>query len=121
MSIHKRFYFGKEGRDTIGSTAQMVGDTLGKTLGPAGRNYFLPTGITNDGRTIISELRFKDEGQDNASLAFHEVARQQDKDAGDGTTTSVVIACKLTEDLLEKVPDLDTPIPGQVSVMDLSR
>ena len=119
--IHKQFYFGKEGREKIIETARVVGKTLGSTLGPAGRNYFLPSGITNDGRTIISDLRFKDEGQDQASLAFHEIARQQDKDAGDGTTSAIVVGCELTIDLLEKVPDLDAPVPGQVSLMALSR
>ncbi len=118
--IHKQFAFGKEGREKITSTAELVGKVLGSTLGRAGRNYFLTSGITNDGRTIMGELRFKDEAQDQASLAFHEVARQTDKDAGDGTTTSIVVACELTRTLMEKVPDLDAPAPGQASVVELA-
>ena len=63
------------GREAIKRVAKQVGDILGKTLGPAGRNYFLHSGITNDGRTIVSEIRFEDECEDNVSLAFHEMAR----------------------------------------------
>lgn len=117
----KDYKFGKDARDAITKVATTIGDTLGKTLGPAGRNYQTPEGITNDGRSILSHLRFDDECEDNVALAFHEVANKTDKEVGDGTTTATVLATELTKSLIEKVPDLDTPIPGQKSVMELSR
>lgn len=118
--IKKEYKLGNEGRETIKNVARQIGDILGKTLGPAGRNYFLPTGITNDGRTIVSEIRFKDECEDQASLAFHEMARQTDKDAGDGTTTTIVIGAQLAQDALDKIPDIDAPL-GDVSAMEVLR
>ena len=117
----KEYLYGQEARDSIKSVASQIGDTLGKTLGPAGRNYQTPQGITNDGRTILAHIRFPKECEDNVALAFHEIANRQDADAGDGTTTAVVIGTSLVTDLIDKVPDLDTPIPGQQSVMELSR
>lgn len=117
----KEYKFGQDARDSIKKVAQIVGPTLGKTLGPAGRNYQTPSGITNDGRSILGHIRFDDECEDNVALAFHEVAMKTDSDAGDGTTTAITVAAKLAEVLIEKVPDLDAPIPGQESVMDLGR
>lgn len=112
---------GAEARDAIKHVAAYVGKTLGKTLGPAGRNFYTPDGITNDGKTILTHIRFIDECSDNVAIAFHEVANQTDKEGGDGTTTATVIAAKLVETLIDQVPDLDAPIPGRDSVMELGR
>lgn len=119
--IRKDYLFGNQAREAIKKTATLIGDTLGKTLGPAGRNYQTPAGITNDGRSILSHIRFADECEDNVALAFHEIANKTDGEGGDGTTTATVIGTALTLDLIDKVPDLDTPVPGQKSVMELSR
>lgn len=118
--IKKEYKLGNEGRETIKSVARQIGDILGKTLGPAGRNYFLPTGITNDGRTIVSHIRFDNECEDQTALAFHEMARQTDKDAGDGTTTTMVIGAQLIQDALDKIPDIDAPL-GDVSALGILR
>lgn len=119
--IKKEYLYGQEARESIKKVATQIGDTLGKTLGPAGRNYQIPNGITNDGRSILAHIRFPNECEDNVALAFHEVANRTDQDVGDGTTTATVIATELVKGLIDKVPDLDTPIPGQQSVMELSR
>ncbi|MDO8521521.1 MAG: TCP-1/cpn60 chaperonin family protein [bacterium] len=117
----KEYKFGLEAREAIRKVATTTGEILGKTLGPAGRNFQIPSGITNDGRSILAHIRFVDECEDNVALAFHEVANRTDRDAGDGTTTAVVLATELTKSLIDTIPDLDAPIPGQKSVMELSR
>ncbi len=116
----KEYLYGHDAREAIKEVATLIGDTLGKTLGPAGRNFQVPDGITNDGRTILGHIRFEDECQDNVALAFHEVANRTDADAGDGTTTATVIATELIKNLIDKIPDLDAPTPGQKSVMELA-
>lgn len=119
--IRKEYKYGADAREAIIKVANSLNDTLGKTLGPAGRNYQTPEGITNDGRSILSHIRFADECEDNVALAFHEIANRQDTDAGDGTTTAVVIGTALAATLVAKIPDLDYPSPGQSSVMETSR
>ncbi len=121
MNKLKEYRLGIEGRKAIKSVSKQVGDILGKTLGLAGRNYFLPQGITNDGRTIVSEIRFENEIEDQVSLAYHEVASRTDKDVGDGTTTSMVLASQLTQDLIDKVADIDAPSPNEMPVLSLYR
>src|SRR3989304_6893402 len=119
--IKKIYKLGREGREAIKNIYKQVGDILGKTLGPAGRNYFLPSGITNDGRTIVSEIRFEDECEDNVALAFHEMARQTDKDAGDGTTTTMVIGAQMACDCIDRVADIDAPLGEAKSSMELAK
>jgi len=117
--IKKIYSLGNEARQTISAVSKQISDILGKTLGPAGRNYFLPQGITNDGRTIVSEIRFDEECQDQIALAFHEIARQQDKDAGDGTTTAMVLGAELYLSMVNKIPDIDLPVGNEITVMGL--
>lgn len=117
----KEYKFGKDARDSILRVATHINDVLGKTLGPAGRDYQTPQGITNDGKSILEEIRFQDECEDNVALAYHEVARRIDAEVGDGTTTGVTFATALTIDLIPQIPDLDTPVAGQKSVMEISR
>ena len=117
----KDYKYGQDARDAIVHVAKTIGDTVGKTLGPAGRNYLIPNGVTNDGRTIISHIRFPNECDDSAAVAFEEIAIRTDRDGGDGTTTATVIGTKLAETIIPTLPDLDAPVPGQKSVLDIGR
>ena len=117
----KEYAIGKDARAALIKSATFIGDYLGRTLGPGGRNFYLPNGITNDGASILSHIRFDDENEDNVSVGFHEVAKRTDADGGDGTTTATIIATELVKTIAPKVSDLDAPMPGQVPVMEIGR
>jgi chaperonin GroEL len=117
----KEFKLGNDNREAIKLVAKQMGDIVGSTSGPGGRNYLLPTGITNDGKTIASHVRYDDECTDNIALAFQEIAIRTDRDAGDGTTGSLILGTKMALDLIDKVGDIDTPAPGDIPVMMLAR
>lgn len=126
MKITKKFVLNNHETDVsahsvIRKVAKQVGEILEKTLGPAGRNYLLPLGITNDGRTIAENIRYSDPVEDRVSLTFYEVAQKADREAGDGTTTAIVLATKLIDTVLDHVTDIDSPTPAGKTVMDLSR
>ena len=119
--IKKEYALGAEGRVKIAKVAAFIGDAVGKTMGPSGRNYFLPSGITNDGKTILGHLRFADPCEDQVALAFHEIARQQDEDAGDASSSAIVMGAKIAETLLPKISDIDVPTFDSMPVMELLR
>ena len=106
-------------RPMVIHVAQKIAERIGNTIGPGGRNYMTPDGITNDGVSILGHLRFEDERKDAIADAFEEVARRQDEDAGDGTTTATVLTAKLSEVVLPDVLDINTPIPGMKTVMGI--
>jgi len=108
-------------RPMIKRVAAQIGQRIGNTLGPGGRNYLTSEGITNDGVSILKEIRFEDEREDSLADCFEEVARRQDEEAGDGTTTATTFATALTPLVLDQVMNIDTPIPGIPTVMDLKR
>ncbi len=88
------------------AAAKAIADAVRTTLGPRGMDKMLVGGlgdvtITNDGVTILKEL----EVEHPAAKMIIEVAKTQDEEAGDGTTTSVILAgefLKKAESLIEQ-------------------
>jgi len=103
----------EDAKRTIGRDAQrnnimaarIVADTVKTTLGPKGMDKMLvdSTGsitVTNDGVTILEEMEI----EHPAAKMIVEVAKTQDKEVGDGTTTAVMLAGRLLENA-EKLLD----------------
>ena len=86
--------------------AKMISDTVRTTLGPKGMDKMIVGSadditITNDGVTILNEMDI----EHPAAKMIVEVAKVQDSEVGDGTTTAVVIAGELlhaAETLIDK-------------------
>jgi thermosome len=83
--------------------AKAIGDAVRSTLGPRGLDKMLVDSmgdvvVTNDGVTILKEM----DVEHPAAKMLVEVAKTQDQEAGDGTTTAVV----LTSELLKRAEDL---------------
>src|SRR2546428_11902718 len=107
------------GRDAQRSNimaAKVLAETVRSTIGPKGMDKMLVAGmgdivITNDGATIMKEM----DVQNPAAKMLVEVAKTQDSEVGDGTTTAVLLAGELlagAEALLHKVNDADKLIVG---------
>ena len=88
------------------TAAMAVASAVRTTLGPKGMDKMLvdtigDVVITNDGVTILKEMDI----EHPAAKMMVEVAKTQDDEVGDGTTTAVVIAGELlkkAEGLLEQ-------------------
>ncbi|MBN1763552.1 MAG: TCP-1/cpn60 chaperonin family protein [Methanomicrobia archaeon] len=97
---------GREAQSANISAAKAVAAAVRTTLGPKGMDKMLVDSlgdvvITNDGVTILKEMDI----ESPAAKMMVEVAKTVDSEAGDGTTTSVVLGGELlkkAEDLLEQ-------------------
>ncbi|MCD6432392.1 TCP-1/cpn60 chaperonin family protein [Candidatus Bathyarchaeota archaeon] len=97
---------GKEAQRNNITAAKIIAETIKTTLGPKGMDKMLVSSfgdvsITNDGATIMKEL----DVEHPAAKMLVEVAKAQDNEVGDGTTTAVVLAGELlakAEDLLNQ-------------------
>jgi len=97
---------GKEAQHNNIMAARIIAETVKTSLGPRGMDKMLVDSlgdvtITNDGKTILDEV----EVEHPAAKMMVEVAKAQDKEVGDGTTSVVVLAGELltkAEDLLNK-------------------
>jgi thermosome len=97
---------GKDAQRNNILAARMVSEMVKTTLGPKGMDKMLvsPIGeiiVTNDGVTILSEMQI----EHPAAKMMVEIAKTQENEVGDGTTTSVMIAGKLLENA-EKLLDM---------------
>lgn len=87
---------GKDAQRNNILAAKIITETIRTTLGPQGMDKMLVSGmgdvvITNDGATIMKEL----DVQHPAAKMLVEVAKSQDNEVGDGTTSAVVLAGEL--------------------------
>ena len=97
---------GKNAQRTNIMAAKLVAETVRTTLGPKGMDKMIVDSlgdviVTNDGVTILNEMNI----EHPSAKMIVEVAKTQEDEVGDGTTTAVVIAGELlkkAEDLLDQ-------------------
>jgi thermosome len=94
---------GRDAQRTNIAVAYAVANIVRTTLGPKGMDKMLVSElgdivITNDGATILEEMNV----EHPAAKIMVEIAKTQDKEVGDGTTTAVM----LSGNLLKKAGDL---------------
>lgn len=87
-------------KDVIMTAIKLVADTVCDTMGPGGRNVIMESGagmpmITKDGVTVANSIEPKDEELALAVKIIKEAADKTNKEAGDGTTTSIALVEKL--------------------------
>jgi thermosome len=98
--------FGRDAQRNNILAAKIIADTIKTTLGPKGMDKMLVDSsgnivITNDGVTILQEMEI----EHPAAKMMVDIAKTQENEVGDGTTTAVMLAGKLLENaeiLLDK-------------------
>ena len=111
----KQIEYGADARKRIKMGIDKVANTVKATLGPKGRNVILDKGfgaptITNDGVTIAKDIDLEDKFENIGAELIKEVADKTNEAAGDGTTTSTVIAQALITEGLKFVETGISPI-----------
>src|ERR1700716_2292021 len=104
----KELLFDELAREHLRSGAGQLADVVRITLGPNGRNVVLDKKygspvITNDGVTIARDIELEDSFENMGAQLVKEVATKTNDVAGDGTTTSVVLAQALVREGLRNV------------------
>ena len=97
MNYTKELKFSKEAREKILTGVETLSKAVKSTLGPCGRNvvienmYSAPT-ITKDGVSVAKQIFLKDKFENVGANLVKEVASKTAIAAGDGTTTSTILA-----------------------------
>src|SRR5512136_392782 len=93
----KQLVFSEDARRRLQQGIDVVANAVSTTLGPKGRNVALdrkfgsPT-ITHDGVTVAKEIELEDPFENMGAQLLKEAATKTNDIAGDGTTTSTVLA-----------------------------
>ena len=102
---------GKEAQSNNIAAAKAVANAVKSALGPRGMDKMLVDSlgdvvVTNDGATILKEVDI----QHPAAKMLVEVAKTQDEEVGDGTTTAVVLAGELLAEAEKLIGDVHPTI-----------
>lgn len=104
----KQLLFAEEARRALKTGIDVVVKSVATTLGPKGRNVALdrkfgsPT-ITHDGVTVAKEIELEDPFENMGAQLLKEAATKTNDIAGDGTTTSTVLAHSIVTEGLKNL------------------
>lgn len=120
--MSKRLSFGAVARLKIKAGINGLAKAVSCTLGPKGRNVLIeksygPPVITKDGFTVAKEIEFENNLENLGADVIKEVSALTNKSAGDGTTTSIVLANSMMEWGLEALNRGVNPIDVQKGML----
>src|SRR6202142_3754120 len=104
----KQLVFSEEARRKLKNGMNVVANAVGATLGPKGRNVAIdrkfgsPT-ITHDGVSVAKEIELEDPFENMGAQLLKEAATKTNDIAGDGTTTSTVLAHAIVNEGLKSL------------------
>ena len=100
----------------------VLADAVAVTMGPKGRNVVIESSwgspkITKDGVTVAKAVELKDKFQNIGAKLVQDVANKTNEEAGDGTTTSTVLARAIATRGFDSVTHGSNPIEIRRGIM----
>lgn len=116
----KDIQFGSDVIKRIIKGVNTLAEAVGSTLGPGGRNVIYKSNgwpyLTKDGVTVARNIELSDEFENIGVQLVKDVANRTCKDAGDGTSTSTVLAASILKHGLKYIENGINPIDIQRSI-----
>lgn len=110
----KQVFHGESSRTKLLDGVNELANAVKVTLGPRGRNVVIQTEasphITKDGVTVAKSINFEDNTKNVGAQVIKEAAQQTADNAGDGTTTSTVLAQYIFNEGMNEVKAGSNPI-----------
>ena len=110
----REIYHGKESREKLLKGVNELANAVKVTLGPRGRNVIIEREgaphITKDGVTVAKSIEFSDSTMNLGAQIIKEASQQTADNAGDGTTTSTVLAQHIFNEGMKQVEKGANPI-----------
>lgn len=111
----KQLKFGKSARKSLLKGIDTVAKAVVTTLGPKGRNIALDKkwgapNIVHDGVSVAKEIDLPDPFENMGAQLVKEAASKTNDNAGDGTTTSTLLAQVMTSGGMKKVEEGANPM-----------
>ena len=106
--MSKKITFSKEARNTLADGVNALANAVTSTLGPAGRNVIIEQDMgnpvsTKDGVTVAKSIELKNRVQNLGAQIVKQAAIKTAEQAGDGTTTSTLLAQTILQEGLNRL------------------
>jgi chaperonin GroEL len=125
--MHKEIIFGNVARAAMKEGVDTLANAVKVTLGPRGRNVIIDKNfstphVTKDGVTVADSIILSNRVENIGASMLKDIAKKTVEEAGDGTTTSIVLAqAILTEGLKELHNGDSNPIDVQRAIVNSSK
>lgn len=111
----KKLVFGADARFELMKGVEQLSDAVRSTLGPKGRTVVIEKAfggphVTKDGVSVAKEIDLEDPVQNAGAQMVKEAASKTNDEAGDGTTTSTVLAHAILKEGYKKIANGANPI-----------
>ena len=122
----KQIVFAEDARRRLKAGVDVVNNAVATTLGPKGRNVAIdrkfgsPT-ITHDGVTVAKEIELVDPFENMGAQLLKEAASKTNDIAGDGTTTSTVLAHAIVSEGLKTLAAGSNPMLLKTGILAASK
>ncbi len=112
---HKQISFDKELNEKILKGISIIGNAVGATLGPKGRTVIIKDKnrkpfITKDGVSVAKSIDLEDPFENLAAQILKQASESTVLSAGDGTTTSMIIAKAIVEKAQQFLEQGQSPV-----------
>jgi len=104
----KEIHFSDEARSSLFKGVTKLADAVKVTMGPRGRNVLIQKAygaphITKDGVTVAREIELEDSVENLGAKLLKQASQRTADEAGDGTTTSTVLAYEIIKEGMESL------------------
>ncbi len=119
----KQIIYKEQAREKLKRGIDQLAAAVATTLGPKGRNVALaksfggPT-VTHDGVTVAQEIELPDPFENMGAQLIKEAASKTNDVAGDGTTTSVVLAQAIVDEALKNIAAGVNPMTLRAGILE---
>lgn len=106
--IEKQVVFGVDGREKLKKGIDVLAEAVSSTLGASGKTVIIEDQfgnphITKDGVTVANSILLSDPVENLGCSILKQASQKTATEAGDGTTTSCVLAKKIIDDVFENI------------------
>src|SRR3990167_8384589 len=114
----KHIITGQKARDKILIGMNILADAVASTLGPRSRNvavdkvpgHDIPPSVLHDGVSVAKSINLKDVHEDMGVRLLKGASLKTDEIAGDGTTTSTILAQALINEAFKRIAAGENPM-----------
>ena len=106
--MSKKITFSQDARNKLANGVDKLANAVTSTLGPAGRNVIIEQDMgnpisTKDGVTVAKSIELKDKVENLGAQIVKQASIKTAEQAGDGTTTSTLLAQTILNDGIESI------------------
>lgn len=126
MLLRKELLFDEQAREKLLKGIEIVAKAVGSTLGPKGRNVAvdqypdmdITPAVLHDGVSVARSINLVDRFEDMGARLVKDAALKTNEIAGDGTTTSTILAHAIVKEALKVVAAGENPMTIKQEIED---